>query len=238
VKRIAIALLLLTTIGWSQSDKPNYPRPYAYGALELNGGGGYSLFGFLVGTGANSEYRHWYWNAGAEWDTSQKSNTNTGQNSGWTQRGTLDGGWYPMKTFKSSQCPEQAGYKNWCGLTVVSGLTYAKLQTQAYTKSAWYPMAGLGYDGQTQWFGASADKPFTFRFTAEYVMPGTDTLNGTQGPRFTLYIPGVHLQKQHWFFREQLAYYLFHPTAGANPPNQVQTVDEFSVWSIGVEYRF
>jgi hypothetical protein len=239
IKRCLLGIALLTGMAWGQVQTVSYPKPYAFGALELNGGGGYELFSFLGGAGVNSEYRHWYWDAGAEIDTAKKVNDNTGQDSGWTQRGTVDGGFGLVKTLKSSQCPEQAGYNNWCGLLITTGLTYAKLQTQLYTKSAWYPRAGLGYDGATEWFGATKDKPFTFRFIAEYVMPGTDTVNGVQGPRFTLFMPGIHDTTRHWFFREQLAYYFFHPTqTSASGTQQLGGVNEFSVVSFGVEYRF
>ena len=118
-------------------------------------------------------------------------------------------------------------------------MTYSKLNTSLYTKSAWYPSAGLGYNGSTLWFGASEDKPFTFPLHRRVRdAPGPDTLSAVQGPRFTVYIPGPHEQKRHWFFKGQLAYYLFHPTTGANPASQLGNVDEFSVASFGVEYRF
>jgi hypothetical protein len=96
------------------------------------------------------------------------------------------------------------------------GVSYSALWTEPYEKNAWHPRVGGGFDHFSE--------RFSLRAQAEYVLKGTDRLNGLQGPEFNLYVPSPR-SNTHWIYRETVGTYRYYQTAG-------------SISSFGTESRF
>jgi len=80
------------------------------------------------------------------------------------------------------------------------------------------------------------------RISADYVMPGSDWQNGSQGPLFSLYMPSPSIKK-HIFYRETFGVYRVHETV-TDRTNRPLTEEQTSnrAWNSFVEltimYRF
>lgn len=211
--------LLLTLLVYPAFGQ-SWPMPYAFGGLDLHGGGGYAPFAVVAGGGIDNEYNHWWWQAEGMWDNGKKNNDNTGQDSGYTERAGIRGfyrlpsGWY-------------AG----------AGTSYTLLLTKLYNKSAWHPRLGVGRDC-TLWHVPG-------RYQLEYVFPGTDTANAVQGAEITFIFPGYNpkmFKPRHVFFRERLGMFEAHETVTSTDPvltiKQQSTRSVFSELQFTLEYRF
>jgi len=194
-----------------------WPHPYIWAGADLNGGGGYQPLSYIVGGGFQNE-SHWgFFFVEGMFDGSKKVNDNTGQNSGYTERAHMFGG------FK---------YKDWMYGT---GISYSLLHTSLYSKDAWHPRLGLGKDLDFM----STD----CRLYAEYVFPGTDTLNAVQGVEFSVFWPSIRDRSRHLFFRERFAAYEFHQTFTDIKNNQIRIQQQnnrsvFNELQLTVMYRF
>lgn len=154
------------------------------GGADLNGSGGYQLLAPVIAVGFNGEWSHVTMNIEGMFDSAHKNNDGTGQNSGYTVRGNSSiYARFPMDIF------------------IGGGIRYSDLHTDLYSKHAWRPTFGGGKDWQSP--------RFSCRATADYMLPGTDKLNGTQGAILSLQFPSPR-SGRHFFYRQTLALYNFH----------------------------
>ena len=83
---------------------------------------------------------------------------------------------------------------------------------------------------------------FTMPIGTDYVLPGSDWQNGSQGPSITVYMPSPSL-KRHLFFREQLGIYRYHDTV-TDRTNPILTREQTSKYwfasfvELTLMYRF
>lgn len=89
------------------------------------------------------------------------------------------------------------------GLYFGGGAQWSETATTNYRKAQWRPTFGGG--------GDHFANDYSLRWQALYVMPGTDKLNGLQGPEFQLWLPSP-ASGSHFFFRETVGIYQFHTT--------------------------
>jgi hypothetical protein len=177
------------------------PRPYFLGGLNLTRGMGYQPTSAFGGGGFQAEQKYITATFEGFADNAHKIDSGTGR--------TLR--MRSMFFFRPS--------KNWF---VGGGVSYSQLSTDPYGKNAWHPRAGGGYD--------RISERFSIRLQGEYVLTGSDHLNGLQGPEFNVYLPSPR-PGAHWIYRETIGVYRFHPTAG--PGNLVGTELRFTAM-----YRF
>lgn len=162
------------------------PHPYVFGGANLVGGGSYQPFSYVVGGGLQNEYHYGFWAVEGLFSGNKKTINNVGQRSGYTERTHIWGGYR---------------YNDWM---LGAGVSYSLLHTNLYSKDAWHPRAGFGHDGNF--------RTTDYRLYAEYVFPGTDTLNGVQGGELSFWLPSIRNYNRHWFWRERVGGYFFHQT--------------------------
>src|SRR5438105_13114594 len=184
------AVLVLVTqlsaqklVSENSSQISAWPRPYAFGGLSLNVGGGYSPSAASGGTGVELDGRNVIGLAEISADNAHKKDSGTG---------------YDVRTMGRIFFRIQDGWY------VGAGAQWNKLLTKDYTKQAWRPTFGGGKDFKLD--------NFSMRTQVMYVLPGTDHLNAVQGPEIALWIPSP-ATKRHWFWRETIGIYQFHQTS-------------------------
>ena len=74
------------------------------------------------------------------------------------------------------------------------------LNTSNYGKSSWHPGIGGGYN--FPWM----------RLGSDFLMAGSDRLNGAQAIVITAFFPSPERDRSHVFFRERIEIYRFHST--------------------------
>jgi len=178
----SLSSLFVSLLAQDQPAPGPWPHPYLFGGADLNGGGGYQPLSYVLGGGFESEYTRGFWGAEGIFDGSKKVNDNTGQNSGYTERVRIWG-----------------GYKQG-SMLFGTGISYSLLHTSLYSKDSWHPRLGFGKDVNF--------RTAPTRLYAEYLFPGSDVLNGVQGTEISWWIP----RNRHWCFRERFGAYLFHST--------------------------
>ena len=171
------------------------PRPYVFVGPE-GMGSGYAPFAALAGAGVRIDSAHFILDTKAWYDNGHKSGEPGKPNPKGHDRGLVGSMYYRLPS----------------GWAFGGGASWSQLSTSNYTKSSWRPTFGGSKDlflGDCQ--TAECSGQFTMRVGADYVLPGTDWQNGSQGPSLMVYIPSPSL-KRRLFFREQLGIYRYHDT--------------------------
>ena len=176
-------LLLVVTPAFGQ-----LPRPYTFGGLSLNNGGGYGPAAGTLGAGLNIDTTKVTAIVEVSADNAHKQDSGTGHDLFMKARAFYYGrkGWY-----------------------FGAGVQQNRLVTVDYSKQAWRPTFGGGKD--------FVRETFSFRAQALYILPGTDHLNASQGPELTMWLPSP-ATKAHWLYREVIGIYEFHQTAVPGDP--------------------
>lgn len=174
------------------------PHPYVFGGPE-GMGGGYAPLAWVGAGGFRIDSQHFIVDAYGEYDNGHKVNDNDQPNPNGHDRGLVGSAYYRLPA----------------GWAVGAGARWSELSTTNYNKSAWRPTFG----GSKDYFGNHCQEQncageFTMRMGVDYVLPGTDWQNRSQGPLFSLYIPSPAVQA-HIFYRETVGIYRFHETVTA-----------------------
>jgi hypothetical protein len=203
-RRIAVLSMLTLLYGTALSAQKLVPHPFVYAGGELMGGGGYAPLAAIGGTGLRIDSKHFLLNTEAWYDNGHKTNDNTGLNPKGHDRG-LDGTAY----FRTSS-----------GWFFGAGTRWSQLSTTNYRKSSLHPTFGGGKDYFRQPCALeNCVGGFSMRIGVDYLLRGTDHLNGTQGPLLTLFIPSPSA-RGHIFYRETIGAYVFHDTV--TDPNNTE----------------
>jgi hypothetical protein len=164
------------------------PRPYTFGGLSLSKGGGFEPTADTLGAGFSLEKGKVAAMAEVSADNARKRDSGTGHDLFMKARAFY-------------------GIRN--GWYFGAGVQQSRLITIDYSKQAWRPAFGGGRD--------FVRETFSFRAQALYILPGTDHLNASQGPEFTMWLPSP-ASKAHWLYREVIGIYEFHQTAVPGDP--------------------
>jgi hypothetical protein len=185
------------------------PHPFVYAGPE-GMGSGYAPLAMLGGAGIRIDSSRFILETTAWYDNGHKRDIGKPNPKGH-DRG-LEGAMY---------------FRLASGWAFGGGAAWSQLSTTNYTKSSWRPTVG----GNKDFFVRDCESPecrgqFTMRVGADYVLPGKDWENGSQGPSIMVYIPSPSL-KRHLFFREQLGIYRYHDTV-TDRTNPILTRDQTS----------
>ena len=202
------------------------PRAYVFaGAAGM--GSGYAPFAALGGAGVRIDSEHFILETEAWYDNGHKSGERGKPNPKGHDRGLVGSMYYRLPS----------------GWAFGGGACWSQLSTTNYRKSSWRPTFGGNKDFFLENCQTEKCKgQFTMRIGADYVLPGTDWANGSQGPSIMVYIPSPSL-KRHLFFREQLGIYRFHDTV-TDRTNPILTREQTSKHSfdsfleLTIMYRF
>lgn len=197
MKRYYCLILAITLTGVSHAQNPQswFPHPYV-GISGLLMGGGYWPFAAGGTAGFQVESRWISFDAHAAYDNGHKVNDN--------------------------DQPNPKGHDRYLGSTlyfrlpsdwfVGTGASWSQLSTTNYTKGGWRPRFGGGKDVFTHnCLKENCVGNFNFRLSADYILPGTDWQNGSQGLGFTVSFPSPAVRK-HFYLRESLQILRFHDT--------------------------
>jgi hypothetical protein len=203
------------------------PRPYAFVGPE-GMGGGYAPIAGVGGTGLRIDSPRFLLDTDASYDNGHKTNDNDQPNPKGRDRGLEGSAYYRLRS-------------RWF---FGAGARWSELSTTNYYKSAWRPTFGGGRD----YFhkrcpaGEQCVQSFSMRIGIDYVLPGTDWQNGSQGPLLTLYMPSP-AAKAHIFYRETVGVYRLHETV-TDRSDPVLTREQTSNYSsesfaeVTIMYRF
>jgi len=175
-----------------------WPRPYAYGGLELTHGAGYSPAAGIFGSGFDVDNSHFLFLGEGSIQNAHKLDSGTGTE-------------YALQARSFARVPD--------GWYFGGGAQWSKLSTSEYAKQAWRPTFGGGKDIRRE--------NFSMRAQAVYILPGTDRLNAVQGPEISLWLPSP-ASKSHFFYRQTVGVYEFHQTSvPGNPGTNVRMASAF-----------
>lgn len=175
-----------------------WPRPYAYGGLQMSKGSGYSPAAGSAGVGLNIDTNHAIALTEFSADNAHKQDSGTGHDLYFQAR---------------------AFYRTSRGWYVGAGTQWNKLITDPYSKEAWRPAFGGGKDFMRE--------NFSMRAQVMYILPGTDHLNAVQGPEIALWLPSPE-SRSHFFYRQTIGLYDFHQTSvPGNPGTNVRGESTF-----------
>jgi hypothetical protein len=177
------------------------PRPMLLAGPSLLGNG-YQTSAMSLGAGLLLNSRRMVSDVEGRYTNAKKTNDNTVGNRKGHER-FLQG---------------RAFYRYRPGLYFGGGAQWSETSTTNYTKAQWRPTFGLGGDH----FGSD----YSLRWQALYIMPGTDKLNGLQGPEFQFWLPSP-ASGRHFFFRETLGIYEFHTTI-TDPTDRTLTAQQIA----------
>lgn len=188
--------VLIVLLGGSALYAQNLiPHPYVYFGPE-GMSAGYAPVALLAGAGLRIDSKHFIFDANANYDNGHKTNDNTGINEKGHDRGLVGSMYYRLPS----------------GWAFGAGARWSQLSTTNYTKSAWRPTFGGSRDFFVRdCMAEGCPHAFTMRIGADYVLPGTDWQNGSQGPSVSFYLPSPSARR-HVFFREILGIYRYHDT--------------------------
>jgi hypothetical protein len=198
----------------SQSSAPEltelksfWPRSYAYGGFAPSEGAGYSTAAGTAGAGLDCETSRLIALTQFAVEDAHKLDSGTGAEAHFMTR-----------LFVRAPASWYFG----------GGAQWNDLDTVLYSKHSWRPGFGAGKDFLREAFSARAQ--------ALYLLPGTDHLNGLQGPELSLWVPSPATH-HHWFYRQVLGIYEFHQTSvPGNPGLNDRSVSAFL--ELTVMYRF
>jgi len=192
------ALVNSTQNGPTRETGSFWPRPYAYGGLELTHGAGYSPAAGIFGSGVDIDNSHFLFLAEGSIQNARKLDSGTGTE-------------YALQARSFARAAD--------GWYFGGGAQWSKLSTVEYAKQAWRPTFGGGKDIMRE--------NFSMRAQAVYVLPGTDHLNAVQGPEISLWLPSP-ASKSHFFYRQTVGIYEFHQTSvPGNPGTNVRMASTF-----------
>ena len=174
------------------------PMPYLDVGPSLMGGG-YAVWAYHVAGGLNLEGTHWIFRSIAEYDNGHKVNDNDQPNPKGHDR-SLNGALYfrPARPGWTSDFYFGGGYR------------WHQLSTTNYTKGTNRYQLGAGYDLFIRSCEACR-RHYSMRINVDWVTVGNDWQNGSHGPDITMTWPSPR-EKRHFFWREEIAVYLFHTT--------------------------
>lgn len=214
MKKVLFALFISLSLAAS-AQEPTI-RPYVSGGLGLNSGG-YAPTSAVAGAGLiGTVLPRVTLSLDGNYNSARKSFDGTSNPHGYSLGGGASAFYHP-----------EGSIGHWY---LGGGASYGTTVTTNYTKSAWHPHFGGGYDYIVP------GKQFSLRGQAEYVLPGNDHLNGTQGVDLELWIPSP-AQPGHWFYRQGVRMYRFHDTL-TDPNNQYLTQLQLANHSFATFVRF
>jgi hypothetical protein len=192
-----------------------YPQPYVYGGLGLSRGAGYSLASANVGVGLMLNTKHFISDAVATYDNGHKVADGTGNNPKGRDLGLAT----------------NAYYKTPSGLFLGAGASWSQLFTTNYSKQAWNPSVGGGFDYLGKECAAqdcivewSLRAQLDYLFVAsEHVnrqgcsVPNGQCTNGVQGVKLRFYLPSP-VSNSRFIFRVTLGIYDSHATVTSIDP--------------------
>jgi len=191
----------------SSSSRSLWPRPYVYGGFAPSDGAGYSAAAGTIGGGLEIDASRWIALTEVSVDDAHKLDSGTGTEAHFMTR-----------LFIRTPGAWYFG----------GGAQWSDLDTAPYSKEAWRPGFGAGKD--------FIRETFSTRAQALYLLPGTDHLNGLQGPELSFWFPSPAVHR-HWFYRQVLGIYEFHQTSvPGNPGLNDRSVGTFLEFT--VMYRF
>lgn len=196
---LALVLLLVTAPVFAQT------APYVFGGVGIQNGG-YQNFSPVVGAGFESDTKHLVFNTEGTYNGAHKVNDGTGQDSGYTLRGT------------------GSTYGRVGSFLLGGGAAWSETHTDLYAKQVWHPFVGGGYDFK----GA--------RLITDYLLPGTDKYNGAHGPRFSLLIPKPTEGRHFFLRWTLALYMFHDTITDFNSPALVKIESSHHNWSGGSEF--
>lgn len=185
------------------------PRPFVYAGPE-GMGGGYAPLAFEGGIGLRIDSKHFLADATASYDNGHKIDDNDQPNPSGHDRGLTGAMYYRLSS----------------GWAFGGGARWNELVTTNYYKSAWRPTLGGSKDIIMGACGENCKPSFDMRIGVDWLMSGTDRMNGSHGPLISLYLPTPSL-KGHLFYRETVGVYRFHTTV-TEPSNIPLTEQQMS----------
>jgi hypothetical protein len=202
------------------------PHPFAYVGAGLMGAG-YARLAATSGAGFRIDSTHILANFEGSYDNGHKVNDNDQPNPKGHDRGLSGSAYYRFSS----------------GWFFGAGERWSQLSTTNYTKAGSRPTFGGGKD-YFHHLNCTGEGcvDFSMRIGVDYLLKGSDHVNGSQGPLLTVIAPSPSA-KGHFFFRETIGIYSFHDTV-TDPNNAILTreqvsnrhVDSFS--EITLMYRF
>ena len=173
-------------------SNPFIPRPYGALGFSINGSG-YQPISELMGAGFRLDSPHILFGSEVGYGNARKVNDGTLHNHSGHERSAQVRAFYKMST----------------GLYFGGGLQWSQTSTTNYSKQAWRPTLGMGKD-----FTRST---YSLRVEGMYILPGSDRINGNQGPEISLTYPSP-AYNHHLFVRSVLLVYRFHTTDTFSDP--------------------
>ena len=198
----------------SSFPKIEWPRPFIFGGVGLNGGG-YAPLSGKIGGGLRIDQNHLIWSASAAYDNSHKSNDNTIGNANGHQR-SLDSSIY----YRFSNAWFAGG-----------GASWSELSTTNYTKQGFHPSVGGGKDYfHKDCAGEDCVTRWSMRLQVDYKLKGAEHVdakgcsvpngqctNDLQGPMVSFFLPSPAMAG-HLYWRETVGVYTFHDTVTSTDP--------------------
>jgi hypothetical protein len=191
-----------------------FPEPYLYGGLGLNRGG-YALASANVGVGLMLNTQHFLADAVATYDNGHKVADGTGNNPKGHDRGLAS----------------NAYYRSPYGLFLGAGIFWSQLATTNYSKQAWNPSVGGGFDYLGKVCAAhDCIVKWSLRAQVDYLFIGSEHVNrqgcslpngqctnGVQGVKLRFYLPSP-VSKSHFIYRVEEGIYDSHATVTSLDP--------------------
>lgn len=168
------------------------PRPYGVFGLSINGSG-YQAIAVGMGGGFRMDSPRILSSVEVGYGNARKVNDATINNHSGHQR------FAQARTF----------YKLGNGCYFGGGAQWSQTSTTNYSKQSWRPTFGVGKDFMRN--------TYSLRLQGMYVLPGSDKINGSQGPEISLMYPSP-ASNHHFYFRSVLAVYRFHTTDTFSDP--------------------
>lgn len=201
------------------------PRPFVFAGAGLLGGG-YAPLAAEFGAGLRIDSRRFLVNFEGTYDNGHKVNDNDQPNPKGHDKGLVG----------------QAYYRLSSGWFFGAGGRWSQLSTTNYTKTNARPTFGGGKDYFHRYCSAEDCVDFSMRLSADYVLKGTDHMNGSQGPVITFYMPSPS-SKGHFFLRQTIGIYSCYTTV-TDPTNLFLTHQQMAdrhvnaVGELTLMYRF
>lgn len=197
MKHYAFLICAIVLGGLCQGQNPQnlIPHPYVGVAAELMGGG-YAPFAVEGMVGVQVESRWFSFDANAAYDNGHKEDDGTSPNPKGHDRYLAGTAYLRLPS-------------SWF---VGAGARWSQISTTNYKKSGWRPTFGGGKDVYTDnCLEQNCVGHFNFRLAADYILPGTDWQNGSQGPAFSIWFPSPSVRK-HVYFKETIDVLRYHDT--------------------------
>jgi hypothetical protein len=191
------------------------PQPYIYGGLGLSRGAGYGLASANIGVGLMVNTQHFISDTVATYDNGHKVADGTGNKTQGHDRGLATNAYYKFPY----------------GLFLGAGASWSQLSTSNYSKQAWNPSVGGGFDylGK-KCVAQECNVRWSLRTQLDYLFIGSEHVNrqgcslangqctnGVEGVKLRLYLPSP-VSNSHFIFREMVGIYGSHATVTSMEP--------------------